>query len=157
MALKRAFDTNVDIDDLNEKIKKGDVDPLPDMYSKDFQKIIKSMLTVDPKKRPTIKQILKDPLIISRLRILIVSKEYKDQFARGLRIHENYFKEYQKPHTDEGAPEHVVKKIKDYDEKLAGLNHGDWKPPNDIDIKVFYAAYESFIKSINPSRNYYKT
>jgi serine/threonine protein kinase len=36
MALKRAFDTNVDIDDLNEKIKKGDVDPLPDMYSKDF-------------------------------------------------------------------------------------------------------------------------
>jgi hypothetical protein len=51
----------------------------------------------------------------------------------------------------------VAKKIKEYDEKLGGLNHGDWKPANDIDIKVFWAAYESFIKSINPSRNYYKS
>lgn len=57
-ALKRPFDTTEGLKDLNNKILKGDYEPIPDWYSQDMRDLIKAMLIVDNKKRPTIKQIL---------------------------------------------------------------------------------------------------
>ena len=57
-ALKRPFDTTEGLTDLNKKILKGDYEPIPDWYSQDMRDLIKAMLIVDNKKRPTIKQIL---------------------------------------------------------------------------------------------------
>lgn len=52
--LKYPFDTKVGLEDLIEKIKVGKFDSIPEMYSKDMRNIVASMLTVDPKSRPTI-------------------------------------------------------------------------------------------------------
>ena len=127
------------------------------MYSKELKSIIGSMLNVDPKKRPTVKQILKDPLIVSRVRCILMSKEYKDTFARGLMMNENYMNEYHQEVKDKpDLSEDQVKKIKDYDEKLSGLQHGDYKPFNNMDEKEFWQGYNNYISLINPGRNGYK-
>ena len=52
---KRPFDTTIGIKDLNEKILKGDFDPLPDKYSQDLKDLIGSMLQVKQSERPNIK------------------------------------------------------------------------------------------------------
>ena len=113
-ALKRPFDTTKGILDLNEKILKGTYDPMPDMYSKELQRIVASMLAVDAKKRPSIKQILKDPLIVSRLRCVLVSPEYRDQFAKLIMLSDNCFHAYEVKVND--TDDANAQKRKDFDE-----------------------------------------
>jgi NIMA (never in mitosis gene a)-related kinase len=102
-ALSRCFKTET-YEELDEAIKKADYEKLSGDYSTEFKNIIYSMLNVDPKKRPTIKQILKNPLIVSKIRNTLVSTEFKYQFANGLWINDAYFNEYNKTYVEKEAP-----------------------------------------------------
>lgn len=65
-ALKPPFDAN-SLGALALRILKGDYVPLPNIYSKELRKLIGEMLTIDPAKRPSIHQILKNPIIKVRI------------------------------------------------------------------------------------------
>ena len=57
---------------LNEKIMKGVYEPISiSRYSLDIHHLVASMLTVDPKKRPSVNQIMKHPRIEEEIRSLM--------------------------------------------------------------------------------------
>lgn len=49
------------------KITKGEYAPLPENLNKNIKKLIQDMLQVDSNKRPTIHDLLKNPLIKPRI------------------------------------------------------------------------------------------
>ncbi|KAG0328774.1 Serine/threonine-protein kinase Nek2 [Podila humilis] len=51
--------------ELNEKIKQGNVRPLSSAYSQELNQIVKEMLQVDPRRRPTTKDLLSIPKIMT--------------------------------------------------------------------------------------------
>jgi NIMA (never in mitosis gene a)-related kinase len=53
---------------LYKKVMKGQYDRVPKQYSKDLQIVIKSMLQVKPKYRPTINQLFEHEIIQTHLK-----------------------------------------------------------------------------------------
>ena len=49
------------------QIKMGSYAPLPQQYSQELKLLIASMLSVSPTRRPTVNQILRTPIIKSRI------------------------------------------------------------------------------------------
>ncbi|XP_068720609.1 serine/threonine-protein kinase Nek8-like [Montipora capricornis] len=64
--LKRAFEAS-NLPALVLKIMKGNYDPISERYSEDFKKLVLSMLQIDPAKRPTLPQIMAQPILINAL------------------------------------------------------------------------------------------
>lgn len=64
--LKPPFDAN-SLPVLALKISKGEHYPVPKYYSKELKRLVVELLQVDPAKRPTIAEILKNPLIEPRI------------------------------------------------------------------------------------------
>ena len=50
--------------------------PLPRIYSKELDLIVKKLLQIDPDKRPSCQQILEDPIIINKLKSLFNTNTY---------------------------------------------------------------------------------
>ncbi|XP_077981565.1 serine/threonine-protein kinase Nek8-like [Glandiceps talaboti] len=65
-SLKRAFEA-ANLPALVLKIMRGTFSPISDHYSEDLRKLILSMLHLDPSKRPTINQIMAEPIVINAL------------------------------------------------------------------------------------------
>jgi len=53
----------VNLGKMIEALEKQQIDPLPETYSQDLRDLVNQMLSVDPSKRITIKEILALPLI----------------------------------------------------------------------------------------------
>ena len=64
--LKPPFDAN-SLPALALKISRGEYAPVPKIYGKELKKLVNWLLQVDPNKRPNIKEILKMPIIKSRI------------------------------------------------------------------------------------------
>ena len=64
--LKKAFEATT-LTALVMKIMKGNFSPISERYSEDFKKLVLSMLQIDPTKRPTLRQIMAQPLIVNAL------------------------------------------------------------------------------------------
>jgi len=64
--LKKAFEATT-LTALVMKIMKGNFIPISERYSEDFKKLVLSMLQIDPTKRPTLRQIMAQPLIVNAL------------------------------------------------------------------------------------------
>ncbi|KAH0793619.1 CAMK family protein kinase [Histomonas meleagridis] len=60
---------------INASVSKGDFEPIPSIYSQDIQKLVKSMLSINPSNRPNINDILNYPIVKSNLE-LYVDKRY---------------------------------------------------------------------------------
>ena len=88
--------------DLNEKIMKGEYEPISQRYSKAIQELVASMLTVNPKERPSVNQLLKHPKIMEEMKNLMKEQVMKDEFAKGVLINDLYFDRYQEfePHPE---------------------------------------------------------
>ena len=76
--MKRPFDTNEGLADLNKKILVGVYEPLPDKFSQDLKDLVAAMLIVNAKDRPGIRQILSHPLVIQHIRLIVESNEFKE-------------------------------------------------------------------------------
>ena len=68
-ALKVPFEGN-SLQDLYKKITRGIITKIPKEYSEDLYSIIKLCLTTDPKQRPTVLQLIANPIIAGKISAL---------------------------------------------------------------------------------------
>jgi len=64
--LKKAFEAS-NLPALVLKIMKGNFNPISERYSEDFKNLVLSMLQIDPAKRPSLPQIMAQPLVVNAL------------------------------------------------------------------------------------------
>lgn len=82
-ALKMPFDAN-SLPLLYVKIIRGNYSTVPNSFSKELRNLINSLLLVDPEKRPTINEILRLPLIKSRIKNFLNENQYDDEFSHTI-------------------------------------------------------------------------
>jgi len=70
LTLRHAFDAN-SMKGLVLKILKGTYPPIPSVYSEDVRSLVQDLLTKDPNKRPSIRQILEKPFLRCKINDLI--------------------------------------------------------------------------------------
>ena len=63
------------MDGLYHKIMKGKYQKIPDKYSKDLNEILKLLLRVDPKERPSCDELLKNKIIMEKIEFLEQNKD----------------------------------------------------------------------------------
>lgn len=81
--LKMPFDaTSLPL--LYVKIIRGNYSAVPNNFSKELKSLISSLLVVDPEKRPSINEILKLPIIKSRIRNFLNENQYDDEFSHTI-------------------------------------------------------------------------
>lgn len=68
-ALKVPFEAG-SLPDLYKKITQGIINKIPSSYSEDLYSIIKVCLRVDPKQRPTVDELIKNPIVQARVKLL---------------------------------------------------------------------------------------
>ena len=83
MTFKMPFEAN-SLPMLSNKILKGNYTPPSSMYTKDLREVVSRCLCVDPKKRPTIKEILRMPIIQNRIKNFLTEVEYKKEFTKTI-------------------------------------------------------------------------
>jgi len=89
--LKMPYDAT-SMADLVLKIVKGTFIPVPSHYSKEMNMLVKSLLCVDQAKRPSINDILRLPIVKSRIRNFLNDIEYNDEFSHTILHDYNPFK-----------------------------------------------------------------
>ncbi len=85
LTLRHAFDAN-SMKGLVLKILKGTYPPIPSCYSVEIQGVVSEMLTKDPAKRPSIRQILDKAFLKSRINNLIAKTVAKYEMANGAKV-----------------------------------------------------------------------
>ena len=83
MTFKMPFNAN-SLPMLSVKIMRGNYIPPPNFYTKDLRELVAKCLTVDPKIRPTINEILRMPLIKNRIRNFLDETQYNKEFSRTI-------------------------------------------------------------------------
>ena len=66
------------------KIIRGSYTSVPTSFSKELRSLINSLLIVDPEKRPTINEILRLPIIKSRIKNFLNENQYDDEFSHTI-------------------------------------------------------------------------
>lgn len=69
---------------LAQRILGGKIDRIPRQFSDNLQSLIQRVLTKDPTRRPTVNQILKIPIIESRISQFLEDQDFKDEFSHTL-------------------------------------------------------------------------
>ena len=83
MTFKMPFNAN-SLPMLSVKILRGNYTPPPAVYTKDLREIVTKCLLVDPKKRPTIQEILRMPIIQNRIKNFLDEIQYNKEFSRTI-------------------------------------------------------------------------
>ena len=83
MTFKMPFNAN-SFPMLSVKIMRGNYIPPPAIYTKDLRELVSKCLTVDPKSRPTIQEILKMPIIQNRIRSFLDEVQYNKEFNKTI-------------------------------------------------------------------------
>ena len=83
MTFKMPFNA-VSLPLLSIKIKKGEYKPPPSTYSKEIKDLLKSCLTVDPTKRPSINDILQLPLIKNRINNFLNEVQFDQDLTKTM-------------------------------------------------------------------------
>ena len=83
MTFKMPFEANT-LPMLSMKIMRGNYTPLSSMYTKDLREIVSKCLMVDPSRRPSIREILKMPIIQNRIKNFLTEVEYKKEFTKTI-------------------------------------------------------------------------
>jgi NIMA (never in mitosis gene a)-related kinase len=86
---------------LAQRIVQGKFDKLPRQYSSSLNSLLAAILVRDPKRRPTINDILKYPMIKRRIDAYLEEDEFKDEFTHTLLHDQNVFMEFQRRKKDE--------------------------------------------------------
>ena len=83
MTFKMPFNAN-SLPMLSVKILRGNYTPPPAVYTKDLREIVTKCLLVEPKKRPTIQEILRMPIIQNRIKNFLDEIQYNKEFSRTI-------------------------------------------------------------------------
>ena len=83
MTFKMPFNAN-NLPMLSVKIMRGNYIPPPINYTKDLRELVSKCLTVDPKIRPTIKEILGMPFIKNHIRSFLDEVQYNKEFSKTI-------------------------------------------------------------------------
>ena len=83
MTFKMPFEANT-LPMLSMKIMRGNYTPPSSMYTKDLREIVSKCLMVDPSRRPSIREILKMPIIQNRIKNFLTEVEYKKEFIKTI-------------------------------------------------------------------------
>lgn len=87
--LRPPFDAN-SLHELASKILKGKYPPIPKHYSENLQTLVKTLLNIEPRRRPNVNQILKFPLISEKIPSFLDDSVFKDEFSHTI-IHNKKF------------------------------------------------------------------
>jgi len=79
---------------LGRRILEGKFERVPSCFSNRVQQLIVSMLSKDPKRRPSINDILKTPCIKERIAYFLEDNDYKDEFSHTLLHNQDIFKQF---------------------------------------------------------------
>jgi len=130
--LKHAF-TAQSLNGLAVKILKGNYMPISTMYSKNLRNLIMSMLNINPKKRPTINEILEKPIVKKRLIAYVIwlyrnADQLDDCFMEAVKkqveqlnlqpLIEKYMNKSMPPQLDHSDEETLKEKKKRVETKL---------------------------------------
>lgn len=74
------------------RIVRGSYNSIPPVYSKGLQNLIRSMLNVDPNRRPSIHQILASNLLINRITNFLTESKKIDEFSHTILHKQNILK-----------------------------------------------------------------
>ena len=83
MTFKMPFEANT-LPMLSMKIMRGNYTPPSSMYTKDLREIVSKCLLVDPSRRPSIREILKMPILQNRIKNFLTEVEYKKEFTKTI-------------------------------------------------------------------------
>ena len=86
---------------LAQRILGGKIDRVPRQFSDNLQQLIQRVLVKDPARRPTVNQILKMPLIESRIAQFLNDQDFKDEFSHTLLHNKDVFRDFQKKLEEE--------------------------------------------------------
>ena len=75
--LKQPFDAG-SLPSLALKIIRADYIPVPKLYSKELKKLVSDMMQVDLEKRPSIHEVLANPLVRDRAGMMRYSRDSAD-------------------------------------------------------------------------------
>ena len=87
---------------LGKLVKRDKYDPLPPMYSDELNILLVNMLDKDPKKRPSINQIFKFPLIRQNIPAVVSMKVFKDEFSHTILHKRDVFADLKSAKKKEG-------------------------------------------------------
>jgi len=82
-ALKPPFDAP-SLHFLAMKIVRGAYNPMPTMYSKEIQALVKSMLNTNDQMRPDVNKILNTPIIQIRIKKFLTETVYSNEFSHTI-------------------------------------------------------------------------
>ena len=83
MTFKMPFNAN-SLHMLSVKIMRGQYIPPPTIYTKDLRELVTKCLTVEPKNRPSIQEILRMPIIQNRIRSFLTENQYNKEFNKTI-------------------------------------------------------------------------
>ena len=83
MTFKMPFNAN-SFPMLSVKILRGNYIPPPAIYTKDLRELVSKCLTAEPRNRPTIREILRMPIIQNRIRSFLDEVEYNKEFSKTI-------------------------------------------------------------------------
>ena len=80
------------MEELYNKIQKGQFDPIPDNYSAELSLLLNSLLKVNPQQRPSCEEILKANIIVRKIKELAIKEDrndYGNRLIKTIRINNN--------------------------------------------------------------------
>ena len=81
---------------LAKRIIEGRFDRLPSCFSSNISSLIASILVRDPRRRPTVSDLLKNPMLKPRIKRYLEDENFKEEFSHTLLHNVDVFKEFQK-------------------------------------------------------------
>jgi len=94
--LRPPFDAN-SLHELASKILKGKYPPIPKHYSENMNALVKTLLNIEPRRRPNVNQILKFPLIAEKIPTFLDDSVFKDEFSHTIIHNRKFFDEKGNP------------------------------------------------------------
>ena len=101
--LRPPFDAN-SLHELASKILKGKYPPIPKHYSENMQTLVKTLLNIEPRRRPNVNQILKFPLVSEKIPNFLEDAVFKDEFSHTIIHNRKFFDEKGNPIKQPAMP-----------------------------------------------------
>jgi len=110
-ALKMPFEAT-SLPMLSLKIIRGTYGALPSNYSKELKHLVFSMLSVDSNKRPSINEILKLPILSSRIKNFLTELEFNSEFSHTILHNINILQEKSKKQKEKDMNQNNLMNVK---------------------------------------------
>ncbi len=106
-ALQPPFNAS-SLSQLAQRIMAARFDKLPSNFSPQINALLSSILIKDPKKRPTVHEILRMPLIKKRISKYLEEDDFRDEFSHTLLHNQDVFKAFQDRKTGEESKQQAA-------------------------------------------------